>query len=319
MARAAVDTDLGHPPAAGLPALRVVLADCLNRARGAVATSETVAITSGIRDGLGRLCRALVAEGHRAIAVEDPGWSALRTIAHQNGLTAVPVPVDRDGLIVAELPTGVRAVLLSPAHQFPTGAVLAPGRRSALIGWARAVDGVIAEDEYDAEFRYDRQPVGCLQGLDPQRVILLGSAHKTLAPALGIGWTVAPARWHSALAVGGPPAIDQAAFASLVAAGRCDRHLHRARQRYRARRDTLIAALARQVPAATVQGISAGLHLVCSWPGPDEAATAAARTAGVAVMTLADYRAGGGPPGLVLGYGNITEAAVPRAVASLTP
>jgi GntR family transcriptional regulator/MocR family aminotransferase len=322
LSRAVVGTDLGHPPAAGFPALRAVLADYLNRARGAVATPDAVAITGGIRDGLSRLCRALAAHGHRAIAVEDPSWGALREVARHSGLTVVPVPVpvDADGLVVAELPAGVRAVLLSPAHQFPTGAVLAPARRSALIDGARAVDGVIAEDEYDAEFRYDRQPIGCLQGLDPERVVLLGSAHKTLAPAIGIGWVVAPARWHPALTSGGPPTLDQAAFASFVATGRYDRHLHRARQRYRTRRDLLIAALARHLPTATVQGVSAGLHLVCSWPTLDEsAAVAAARTAGVAVMTLADYRIMPGPPGLVLGYGNITDTSIPQAVALLTP
>ncbi|XVU23240.1 PLP-dependent aminotransferase family protein [Actinoplanes sp. CA-054009] len=319
LARAAAGTDLGFTPPAGLPSLRAVLADYLTRARGAVATAEAVIVCAGIRDAAGRLCRALAAEGHRAIAVEDPGWGALREVAAASGLRPVPVPVDGGGLRVAELASGVRAVLLSPAHQFPTGVVLAPERRAALIDWARAVDGVIVEDEYDSEFRYDRKPVGCLQGLDPDRVVLAGSAHKTLAPAVGLGWAVAPARWRTAMAAGaGPPAIDQAAFASFVAAGRYDRHLHRARQRYRGRRDILIAALARRLPGATTQGVAAGLHVVCSWPGLDEAAVAAAaRAAGVDVMTLADYRVAPGPPGLVLGYGNIADASVPAAVATL--
>jgi GntR family transcriptional regulator/MocR family aminotransferase len=261
----------------------------------------------------------LASQGHREVAVEDPGWGALRAVVAAAGLRPRPVPVDGDGLRVADLPEGVRAVLLSPAHQFPTGVVLAPARRAALIDWARAVDGVIVEDEYDSEFRYDRKPVGCLQGLDPDRVMLAGSAHKTLAPAIGLGWAVVPARWRTAVAAGaGPPAIDQSAFAAFVATGRYDRHLHRARQRYRARRDLLTAALARHLPAASTQGVSAGLHVVCSWPGLDEAAVArAARAAGVDVMTLADYRVAPGPPGLVLGYGNISDASVPDAVAAL--
>jgi GntR family transcriptional regulator / MocR family aminotransferase len=256
--------------------------------------------------------------GHREIAVEDPGWGALRSAVSAAGLRPRPVPVDAEGLRVAELPR-VRAVVLSPAHQFPTGAVLSPARRAALIDWARDVDGLIIEDEYDSEFRYDRKPVGCLQGLDPERVVLTGSAHKTLAPAVGVGWAVVPLAWRTAVAADpGPSVIDQAAFASFVAAGRYDRHLHRTRQRYRARRDRLIAELARQLPGATTQGISAGLHVVCSWPGLDETAVAAAaRDAGVGVMTLADYRAAPGPPGLVLGYGNISDAAIPRAVAVL--
>jgi GntR family transcriptional regulator/MocR family aminotransferase len=319
LARAAAETDLGFTPAAGVPRLRAVLADYLTRARGAVATADAVIVCGGIRDATGRLCRALASQGHREVAVEDPGWGALRAVVAAAGLRPRPVPVDGDGLRVADLPEGVRAVLLSPAHQFPTGVVLAPARRAALIDWARAVDGVIVEDEYDSEFRYDRKPVGCLQGLDPDRVMLAGSAHKTLAPAIGLGWAVVPARWRTAVAAGaGPPAIDQSAFAAFVATGRYDRHLHRARQRYRARRDLLTAALARHLPAASTQGVSAGLHVVCSWPGLDEAAVArAARAAGVDVMTLADYRVAPGPPGLVLGYGNISDASVPDAVAAL--
>ncbi|MEV4349596.1 PLP-dependent aminotransferase family protein [Actinoplanes sp. NPDC049596] len=319
LARAASEADLGFADPAGVPALRSVLADYLARARGAVATADSVIVCGGIRDAVGRLCRALAAAGHREIAVEDPGWGALRAVAAASGLRPRPVPVDASGLRVADLPAAVRAVLLSPAHQFPTGVVLAPARRAALIDWARAVDGVIVEDEYDSEFRYDRKPVGCLQGLDAERVVLAGSAHKTLAPAVGLGWAVVPARWRAAMTAGaGPPAIDQAAFAAFVAAGRYDRHLHRARQRYRARRDVLTAALARRRPDAITQGVSAGLHVVCSWPGLDEVAVARrARAAGVSVMTLADYRVAPGPPGLVLGYGNISDAAVPFAVATL--
>ncbi|WP_250009362.1 PLP-dependent aminotransferase family protein [Actinoplanes sp. M2I2] len=320
LARAAAGADLGHLPAAGLPELRAVLAEYLVRSRGAVAEASSVVVCGGIRDAVGRLARGLVAAGHREVAVEDPGWGALRSVVAAAGLRVRPVPVDGDGLRVAELPPGVRVVLCSPAHQFPTGVVLSPARRAALIDWARAVDGLVVEDEYDSEFRYDRKPVGCLQGLDPSRVVLAGSAHKTLAPAVGVGWAVVPARWRTAVEAGaGPPAIDQAAFASFVAAGRYDRHLHRVRQRYRARRDLLLAALAAGRPGATTQGVSAGLHVVCSWPGLDETAVAAAaRAAGVDVMTLADYRVRPGPPGLVLGYGNISDAAVPGAVAVLT-
>ncbi|MCY1142273.1 PLP-dependent aminotransferase family protein [Actinoplanes sp. Pm04-4] len=319
LARAAADADLGYPPPGGLPGLRAVLADYLVRSRGAVASASSVVICGGIRDAVGRLGRGLAAGGHREIAVEDPGWGALRSAVSAAGLRPRPVPVDAEGLRVAELPSRVRAVLLSPAHQFPTGVVLSPARRAALIDWARDVDGLIIEDEYDSEFRYDRKPVGCLQGLDPERVALTGSAHKTLAPAVGVGWAVVPLAWRTAVAADpGPSVIDQAAFASFVAAGRYDRHLHRTRQRYRARRDRLIAELARHLPGATTQGISAGLHVVCSWPGLDETAVAAAaRDAGVGVMTLADYRTAPGPPGLVLGYGNIGDAAIPRAVAVL--
>ncbi|MGK5677808.1 PLP-dependent aminotransferase family protein [Actinoplanes sp. URMC 104] len=320
LSRAAAGADLGPAAPGGVPALREVLAEYLARSRGAVAPAGSVVVCGGIRDAVGRLCRGLAAQGHREIAVEDPGWGALRQVAATAGLRPRPVAVDGDGLRVAELPPGVRAVLLTPAHQFPTGGVLSPARRGALIDWARAVDGVIVEDEYDSEFRYDRKPVGCLQGLDPARVVLTGSAHKTLAPAVGVGWAVAPPRWRPCLEAGaGPPGIDQAAFAAFVAAGRYDRHLHRARQRYRARRDLLVDALARALPGCVTQGVSAGLHVVCSWPGLDDerAVAAAVRAEGVHVMTLADYRVTPGPPGLVLGYGNLSDAAVPQAVAVL--
>ncbi len=319
LARAAAGADLGYPPPAGVPALRAVLADYLSRARGALADAESVTVCGGIRDGVGRLCLGLAAAGHHTIAVEDPGWGALRAAAAGAGLRVHGVPVDRAGLVVEHIPAGVRAVLLSPAHQFPTGAVLAPARRAALIDWARTVDGVVLEDEYDAEFRYDRKPVGCLQGLDPERVVLFGSAHKTLAPAIGIGWAVAPARWRPALTAGaGPPGIDQAAFAGFVAAGRDDRHLHRVRQGYRRRRDLLIEALDRELPGVATEGVSAGLHVVCGWPGLDEpAVVAAAGRSGVAVATLAGYRIAPGPPGLVLGYGNITDAGLSAAIRLL--
>jgi GntR family transcriptional regulator/MocR family aminotransferase len=320
LARAVGQADLGYPPAGGTPELRAVLADYLGRARGAVATPATTVVTGGIRMGVADLCRGLRAAGHTGLAVEDPGWGALRAVGAGAGLAVRPVPVDGAGLCVGQIPAGVRAVLLSPAHQFPTGVVLSAARRAALIDWARAVDGVILEDEYDAEFRYDRKPVGCLQGLDPERVVLFGSAHKTLAPAVGLGWAVAPARWRSPLldSPAGPSAIDQSAFAGFVRSGRYDRHLHRARQLYRARRDRLVAAIAQHRPTARIEGISAGLHLLCSWDGLDERAFAMrAAERGIAVMTVADYRVTPGPGGLVIGYGNILDNAVESAVAAL--
>jgi GntR family transcriptional regulator/MocR family aminotransferase len=315
----ATDADLGLPPAGGAPALRAGLADYLARSRGAVATPGTVVVCGGIRDGVARLCRGLVAAGHTMLAVEDPGWGALRAVAAEAGLTVAPVPVDDAGLRVAQIPPEVRAALVSPAHQFPTGAVLSPARRAALVDWARSVDGLILEDEYDAEFRYDRRPVGCLQGLDPDRVALFGSANKILAPAIGIGWAVAPPRWQAALSgPGGPPTLDQMAFAAFLRTGRYDRHLHGCRLRYRARRDALVAALARHLPGARVNGVSAGLHLVIDLPGLTEQ-TAVDRSAalGVAVMALGDYRVTPGRAGLVLGYGNLADAAVEHAVTLL--
>jgi GntR family transcriptional regulator/MocR family aminotransferase len=312
---AAPHADLGYPDPAGHPRLRAVLAEYLARARGAVAAAGDVTVCSGVTDGVGRLCRALAAAGHTAIAVEDPGWGRLRVVAASAGLAVEPVPVDADGLVVERI-QGVRAVVVTPAHHFPTGAVLAPARRAALVDWAHRVDGVIAEDDYDAEFRYDRRPVGTVQGMAPGRVALFGSLSKTLSPALGLGWALAPPAWRAGVRAGvAPPVLDQLAFAGFVASGGYDRYLRAARQRYRARRDALVAALARRLPAARVDGVAAGLHLLLGGVAGDAAAIVArAAAAGVAVADLAWYRVRPGPPGLVLGYGNLADRAVAEAV-----
>ena len=189
-------TELGYPSVRGHYRLRAVLAAYLVRVRGAVVDPSDVTVTSGVTDGATRLFRALRASGVTAVAVEDPGWGRLRDAARVAGIEHVPVPVDEHGLQVEHLARrpDVRAAIVSPAHQFPTGSVLAPERRAALLDWARRVDGLILEDDYDAEFRYDRRPVGTMQGTDPSRVALLGSLSKTLSPALGIGWLADSAR-----------------------------------------------------------------------------------------------------------------------------
>ncbi len=310
--------DLGYPAPGGHPRLRAVLADYLVRARGAVADAGTVRVCAGVSDGVGRLARALRAAGHTTIAVEDPGWGRLREVVAAAGLATVPVPVDASGLDVSRL-TGVRAVIVTPAHHFPTGTVLAPDRRAALVGWAHRVDGLILEDDYDAEFRYDRRPVATMQGMAPDRVALFGSLSKTLSPALGIGWAVLPPQWTPAVGAGpGPSTVDQLGFARFVESGGYERHLRTTRARYRSRRDALVRALREGLPGCRVSGVAAGLHLVLDLPDADPAmvlAEAAARE--VAVADLAAYRLRPGAPGLVLGYGNLADAALPEAVARL--
>jgi GntR family transcriptional regulator/MocR family aminotransferase len=315
----ATDADLGYPPSAGHPRLLATLAEYLTRSRGALAHSDTLTVCAGIGDGLQRLYPALTRAGHTAIAVEDPGWGRAQLLADAAGLRVVPVPVDEDGLRVDLIPAGIRAVVVSPAHQFPTGTVLAPARRAALVGWARTVDGLIVEDDYDAEFRYDRRPVGALQGLEPARVVLLGSVSKTLAPAVGIGWAVAPAAWSRALRVRHPPPVlHQLSFAEFLTSGGYDRHLHRCRQRYRARRDMLVAALARCLPEARVHGVAAGLHLLLYLPDRDlSAVVEQAASGGTTLAELAWYRLRPGPSALVLGYGNLTDSAIEPAVRAL--
>ena len=320
--------EMSYPDPAGHSRLREVLAAYLTRVRGAVVDAADVTVTTGVTDGVTRACRALRAAGVTAVAVEDPGWGRLREAAWVAGLETVPVPVDDRGLQVerlADFPR-VRAAVVSPAHQFPTGSVLAPERRAALLEWARRVDGLILEDDYDAEFRYDRRPVGTMQGTDRSRVALLGSLSKTLSPALGIGWIATPPTLTASLRAtevrpAAPPLLDQLAFADFVASGRYDRHLRAARKRYRARRDALVAALERRLPDAHVSGAAAGLHLLVRFEGELAASAVVERAAhlGVHVASMEAYRvrnrAAG--TGLVLGYGNLADGEVKTAVARL--
>jgi len=246
--------------------LRLVTAAYLRRVRAIAATAEQVVIGTGMAQALGLLLRVLAADGIDTLAVEDPGAGTSTTQqALAAGMTVAHVPVDAHGIDVAELErTTARAALVTPAHQWPTGVVLAGHRRQELIAWARRRDGVIIEDDYDAEFRYDRDPVGSLQGLAPDCVVSLGTVSKSLAPALRLGRLIAPHRLLGALAHGkliadrGSPGIDQLALATLIESGRYDRHLRRARTEYAARRETLLTALTTHAPNLRIGGLAAG-------------------------------------------------------------
>ena len=324
----AIHYDLGLPDPAGHAALRTTVAEYLRRSRGADAhaASVSVSVCAGITDGLVRTCRALRAEGIADLAVEDPGWRRLRDAATSAGLRVHPVPVDHDGLRVDDLArTPARAVVVGAAHQFPTGTVLSPARRARLVRWAREVDGFVIEDDYDAEFRYDHHPVAVMQGMDPGRVFLLGSVSKTLSPALGLGWLVAPAAVTPALraanlVAAAPPVLDQLALATFIDRGWYDAHLRAARRRFRSRRDLLVRTLGAQVPEGRVAGTAAGLHILLHLPdGADtRAAVRAAAAAGLRLADLDDYRAQrSAERALVLGYGNISDTEIPPAVALL--
>jgi GntR family transcriptional regulator/MocR family aminotransferase len=321
--------ELGYPAPAGHPELRGLLADYLRRARGAVATADDITLCTSVTDAVWRICRALRDANIHTLACEEPGWTRLREVARRSGLSIVSIRTDERGLRVADLARqpGLRAVLTTPAHQFPGGMVLAPERRAALLQWAREVDGVVIEDDYDAEFRYDRRPVATVQGMDPTRVILLKSLSKVLSPALGIGWIVAPPPWTEALRGAGTPislpsTLDQLAFGTLLSSGAYDRHLRRCLLLYRARRDALVRALADRLPNHRVCGIAAGLHLVLHLPGRVDptAVVAAAATRSVDVVALSRYHATSEQPehGLVLGYGNLADGTVDEAVQHLT-
>ena len=309
----AVD-DLSYGDPIGVPRLRAGLADYLGRVRGVVTDPARVVVTSGYLQGLGLVCRTLAAHGARRIALEDPSSPEEPLIAERAGLRPVRVRVDELGLRVDELERAdVAAVVLTPAHQHPTGVVLAAERRAALAAWLQARDAVAVEDDYDAEYRYDRPGVGALQGLSPDHVVYAGTASKVLAPALRLGWFVVPPRLLSTmraeklLADQGTPRIEQLAFALFLERGDLDRHLRRMRARYRDRRDRMVRTLARELPEATVRGIAAGLHVTVELPATDDEAAISreARRRGIALSTMSDYRPAptGLPPTLVLGYG----------------
>jgi GntR family transcriptional regulator/MocR family aminotransferase len=320
------DFDLGYGDMQGMDALRGALADYLGRVRGVVGGPERVVVTSGYQQGLGLVCRAIAAGGARSIAVEEPSNLYQRDVARRAGLEVVGVPVDDAGIEVDALDRAATdAVVVTPAHQHPTGALLSPERRAALCAWLRTHDAIAIEDDYDAEYRYDRAAVGAMQGLEPDRVVYAGSVSKTLAPALRLGWLVVPAALLAAVrdektaADRGTARIDQLALADFIARGELDRHLRRMRVRYRARRDALVAALDDELPEAEIVGIAAGLHVTVRLPfdGEDALREDAARRR-IVFETMRDFRPDhDGPLTLMLGYGQLPEAAVPAAVREL--
>ena len=318
---------LGYPDPAGVRELRTELSEYLARVRAAVTGPDGVVVTAGVAQTLATLPRLLIEEGHRLLAVEDPLGHHQIPVIRATGIELVGVPVDEEGIDVAALArTAARAVLVTPAHQFPTGVVLSPRRRSALIEWAQAADAVIIEDDYDGEFRYDREPVGCLQGLAPERVVLAGSVSKALSPALRLGWAVAPPwlalRLRAARALHdlGSPVLDQHVLARLIASGGYARHLRLMRRRYRGRRDAFVSALAERVPRVRVHGVSAGLHAYAELPESydETAVVTGAAELGVAVEGVAPMRVRHpGPPAVVVGYARLPERRLAEAVELL--
>jgi GntR family transcriptional regulator/MocR family aminotransferase len=319
--------DYGDP--AGDPELRAVLAGYLRRVRAADARPGDIVVCAGFAQGMALVAAALASTGIGVIAHEDPGsGGTIGGAARAAGSRAVPVEVDDQGLDVAALrASGARAVVVTAAHQWPTGVVLSPERRHELLEWAEHVDGVIIEDEYDAEFRYDRDPVGSLQGLAPERVVSLGTVSKSLAPGLRLGWAVAPPHLARQLIDAksivdrGNPALDQRALALLMSSGRYDRHLRRMRAEYAHRRETLVAAVARWTPQLRVSGLAAGFHAVLHLPaGSDEQALVArARERGLGIGAMSRYSATGdaSDPRLVLGFGNTSPESIEQGIRML--
>jgi GntR family transcriptional regulator / MocR family aminotransferase len=328
---ATADLDYGDPR--GSAELRQVIAGYLRRVRAAAAAPEQVIVSTGFTQGVGLVLRALAQAGARCAAFEDPGYGSaesdetVRTAAAA-GLRVVHVPVDDLGLDVAALAaSGARIVVVTPAHQSPTGVVLAASRRHALLDWASRHNAFIVEDDYDSEFRYDREPVGVLQGLAPDRVFTIGTASKALAPAVRLGWVLAPPALAGAVAAEklisdrGSSTLDQLVLAALIRSGRYDRHLRRMRVIYARRRGRLIAALARHAPGIRLTGLAAGFHAVAHLraAADEQAVVGAARERRVGLYGIGDYRAAGpaGPPQLVLGFGNVSERAIEPGIAAV--
>jgi GntR family transcriptional regulator / MocR family aminotransferase len=324
--RSLPDRSLGYGDPAGLPALCETLADYLGRVRGVSCEPDNVVVCNGFSHGLSLLARVLA---ERGIAVEDPGHPSWREQIEWAGASCHPIDVDDEGLRVDRLAaSGAGAVLATPAHQYPTGVVLSASRRISLVDWARTSGGYIIEDDYDAEYRYDGQPVGALQGVAPDHVIHAGSLSKSLAPGLRLGWLVVPTALRDELVEARARSdrftttIIQATVAEFVQRGDLDRHLRRTRRNYRQRRDTLIAALRHELPTCQATGISAGLHVLVTLPGGMDATHLAATAArhGILMQPLDRYRAGparGQPSALVLGYSRLTPHQIEEGIHHL--
>ncbi|MFJ5934848.1 PLP-dependent aminotransferase family protein [Streptomyces sp. NPDC093071] len=321
---------LGYPDPRGLPELRGALAGMLARRRGVVADPERLVVCSGVAQASTLLGFVLRARGLRTVGVEDPGSPEHGRLFASTGMETVWLPLDGEGLRPEPLAaSGVRAVVVTPSHQFPSGIGWSAERRAALLDWARTIGGYVLEDDYDGDFRYDRAPVGALQGLDPERVVYAGSVSKSLAPGLRLGWMLVPEALLDEVVERkrtmdlGNPVLDQAVLAEFVTRGGYDRQLRHCQRAYRERRDALLAALAARLPGTEVSGIAAGLHVIARVParfGPPERFLARAAEAGVALRSLEEYgtaRPSDGDVRLVIGYAHLSPSAVAEGVGLL--
>jgi GntR family transcriptional regulator/MocR family aminotransferase len=313
------DRRLTYANHCGIAELRNAVAGYLARVRGVVVEPGQVVVCCAVSHAMTVLWQVLRAQGARRVAVEDPGWRWQRYTAEVAGLEAVPVRLDADGIVVSELADAdVDAVVTTPAHHYPTGVTMTAARRAALIAWARRRGAVIIEDDYDAEYRFGRDPVSSLQGMAPDLVAFLGTTSKTLAPALRLAWMVPPPHLidgvESVMRATGvtPPTLDQLAMAMFVEDAALERHVRSMRRRYGVKREVLVDALSTYLPTARVSGTAAGLHLLAWLPdGADERGTALrARESGVSLHELHRHctSCAPSPPALLLGFAYPTES-----------
>ncbi|MGY9067777.1 MocR-like pyridoxine biosynthesis transcription factor PdxR [Streptomyces sp. CAS3] len=323
---AAPNDALGYGDPRGRVELRTALAGYLARVRGVRCDPDNLVITAGFSHALRLLGPVLRARGADSVAVESYGLDAYWGLLQTAGLATPALPWDELGTDTGPLTTE-GAVLLTPAHQFPMGMPLHPDRRAAVVDWARRTDSLVLEDDYDGEFRYDRQPVGALQGLDPDRVVYLGTASKSLAPGIRLGWMVLPpALTREVIAVKGHVdtvgVLEQLTLAEFLTSGAYDRQVRASRLRYRRRRDALAAAVAERAPGVQVTGVAAGLHALLRLPpGTEPSVVQAAAWQGLALHGLSFHRhpeAVAEPlDALVVGYGTPPDSAWTGALEAL--
>lgn len=325
----APNTTFGYRDRTGAIELRQALAEYLGRVRGVITTPSHIVICAGYAHALRLVCQVLHHHiaGGGTLAFEDPTEPDYPRLVEQTGHRARRVAIDRDGLIVEAL-TNETAVVVTPAHQYPLGVTLSSARRVELVSWARRADGFIVEDDYDGEFRYDRQPVGALQGMAPDRVIYVGTTSKTIAPGLRLAWLVLPSslmtplreatRWDESYV----NVIDQLVLARLIQTGELDRHVRRCRTRYRRRRDLLDKAVTRRLPHGRLFGIAAGLHAVLRLPADTDLEAPllgylAERDIHVEGISSYYHRPEQSPLALVIGYATPADHAYSSALSAL--
>ncbi|WP_067488001.1 MocR-like pyridoxine biosynthesis transcription factor PdxR [Actinomadura hibisca] len=305
---------VNRPDPGGLPGLRAALAEHVRRGRGVACSADRVLVTRGATNGLDMLAATVLRPGDR-VGVEDPGYNGAKAVLAGRGLELVPCPVDEHGLVVDALPDDLRLVYTTPSHQYPLGGVLPVPRRQALLAWARRTGALVAEDDYDGEFRYDVAPLPALYGLDPEVVVYLGTTSKILTSDVGVGWLVARPDLVAAVAArrrllnDRTAVVPQEAMRLLLERGDLDRYLRRMRAEYARRRAVVAQALA----GLPLRGDTAGLHVVLAVPDAERVAAEAAAN-GVLVDTLTRHHAGPCTmSGLVIGYGSAATHSELRA------
>lgn len=319
----------GYSQAEGIPELRSVLARYLQQVRGVRCHPEQIVITSGATQALHLITELLSHNKETRIAVEDPVTDEMRTIFTYAGSTVIPVPVDEKGIVPEELPEGDNPdfIFVIPSHQFPLGGTLPIQRRIQLLEYARLHDCFIVEDDYDSEFTYEGVAVHSMQGLDPERVIYVGTFSKILSPALRIGYAVLPERFVTKyrrlkwFADRHTSAFEQLILARFMEEGYFERHIRRMKKIYRQRREALVTCLKQELPQAKILGESAGMHLVVEIPGTrfTESLLRRIHLEGVQVYAVEHYAINKGrhEHQIVMGYGGLPIESIQQGVVRL--